>query len=111
MKEHIGTICVTIIISLVIIVFMALVSLAIHSSANMETVSNQTIQQIKDLEQRFVILSKEYNNKDVNYPLGYIVYDRDTKIEYYISGGYKNTGTMSVLYNEKGLPLIYKGGE
>lgn len=110
MSDGLKTVCGTIIIALAILAFIILVSVAIHSGANMNSEGTQSVE-VKNLEQRFVILSKEYNDKDVNYPLGYIVYDRDTKIEYYISGGYKNTGTMSVLYNEKGLPLIYEGGK
>ena len=36
-----------------------------------------------------------------------IVYDVETKVEYAVSNGYYNTGTVTLLVDKDGKPLIY----
>lgn len=39
-----------------------------------------------------------------------VVYHRDTKVMYAMSFGLYNQGTMTLLVNADGTPMIYKGG-
>lgn len=39
-----------------------------------------------------------------------IVYHRDTKVMYAVAYGSYNSGTMTLLVNADGTPMIYKGG-
>ena len=41
----------------------------------------------------------------------YIVYDIKTKVEYAISNGYYNRGTLTLLVDAEGKPLLYTGEE
>lgn len=50
---------------------------------------------------RMVVISIEDN--------GTIVYDKDTMVEYWKSNGYGNTETLTLLIDDNGDPLIYKG--
>jgi len=50
----------------------------------------------------FVKISEEYE--------GDIIYDTRTGVEYWISRGAYNSGTLTPLYNADGSLLIYKGG-
>lgn len=54
-------------------------------------------------EDRFVTLSY-----DTNY---YIVYDKETMIQYAVSNGNHNRGTFVMLVDKDGKPLIYEGGK
>lgn len=38
-----------------------------------------------------------------------VVYHRDTKVMYSVSRGYYNCGTMTLLVNADGTPMIYSG--
>ena len=37
----------------------------------------------------------------------YVVYDKETKVEYVVSDGYYNSGTFTLLVNADGKPLLY----
>ena len=54
-----------------------------------------------DEEDRFVTISNE--------PYGTIVYDSMTGVEYWISTSAYNSGTLTLLVDSEGKPLIYKG--
>lgn len=55
---------------------------------------------VKADDERMVTISRE--------GYGYIVYDRETGVEYWMSGGSYNLGNLNVLYNEDGKPLIFE---
>lgn len=38
----------------------------------------------------------------------YIVYHKETKVMYAVSGGYYNSGTFTLLVDENGNPMIYE---
>lgn len=40
-----------------------------------------------------------------------IVYHKDTKVMYAVSKGSYNYGTFTLLVNEDGTPMLYKGGD
>ena len=40
-----------------------------------------------------------------------IVYHKDTKVMYAVSGGTYNCGTFTLLVNADGTPMLYKGGD
>lgn len=48
---------------------------------------------------RFMVLSQEYN--------GNIIYDTQTGVEYWSSNGSYNRGTLTMLVDADGKPLIY----
>lgn len=48
---------------------------------------------------RFIRISDEFN--------GGIYYDKETKVEYWISDGGYNRGTLTMLVDENGKPLLY----
>lgn len=50
--------------------------------------------------ERFVIIQKEPNGK--------VMYDKETKVEYFMFGGYKDGGGITVLIDKDGKPLIYE---
>ncbi len=54
-------------------------------------------------EDRFIKIDR-YNYTD-------IVYDKQTKVEYAISGGRYNIGTLTLLVDQEGNPLLYKETE
>ncbi len=60
-----------------------------------------TIQDVCAKKERFVTIDNE----------GYffIVYDTETKVEYALSWGNNNHGTVTLLVDETGKPLLYKG--
>lgn len=45
------------------------------------------------------------------YDYGYIVYDKQTKVEYAVSNGSYNRGTITLLVDQEGKPLLYKERE
>lgn len=49
---------------------------------------------------RFVTIQKEPNGK--------VMYDKQTKVEYFMFGGYKDGGGITVLVDKDGKPLIYR---
>ncbi len=46
-----------------------------------------------------------------NYDCGYIAYDKQTKVEYAVSTGSYNRGTITLLVDQEGKPLLYKESE
>ena len=38
-----------------------------------------------------------------------VVYNRETKVMYVVSGGYYNMGTFTLLVNPDGTPMLYEG--
>ena len=49
--------------------------------------------------ERFVIIQQRRNEK--------VMYDKETKVEYFMFGSYKNGGGITVLVDKDGKPLIY----
>lgn len=52
-------------------------------------------------ESRFVFISDEENF--------YVCYDKITKVMYAVSDGYYNLGNITLLVDQEGKPLLYKG--
>lgn len=48
----------------------------------------------------FVLVEKGLNH--------YVVYHKDTKVMYVVSGGASNAGTFTMLVNPDGSPLVYE---
>ena len=63
-----------------------------------KNISTTTVNSNND---RFITISRE---KKFN-----IVYDTKTKVEYAVSDGYYNEGTLILLVDEEGKPLLYTG--
>lgn len=55
-----------------------------------------------------IIASEERFIKIDEYNYGYIVYDKQTKVEYAVSDGSYNRGTITLLVDQEGKPLLYK---
>lgn len=49
--------------------------------------------------ERFVIIQQRYDEK--------VMYDKKTKVEYFMFGGYREGGGITVLVDKDGKPLIY----
>ena len=49
--------------------------------------------------ERFVVIQQESRGK--------VMYDKETKVEYFMFGGYKDGGGITVLVDKNGKPLIY----
>lgn len=56
---------------------------------------------VAEEEKRFIKISDEGTF--------YICYDKKTKVEYAVSNGYYNCGTVTVLVDAEGKPLLYEG--
>ena len=82
-----------IIISLLIIIGIVLTGWLLKDV----TISNNYAE-----NERFVIIQQEYNGK--------VMYDKETKVEYFMYGGYKVGGGITVLVDKDGKPLLF-GGE
>jgi hypothetical protein len=82
-----------IIISLLIIIGIVLTGWLLKDV----TISNDYAE-----NERFVIIQQEYNGK--------VMYDKETKVEYFMYGGYKVGGGITVLVDKDGKPLLF-GGE
>ena len=39
------------------------------------------------------------------------MYDKETKVEYFMFGGFRNGGGITVLVDKDGKPLIYEGSK
>ncbi len=61
-----------------------------------------TVEDTEKAPTYFIKISDEY--------YGDIVYDSRTGVEYWISCGAYNTGSLTPLYNADGSLLVYKGG-
>lgn len=79
-------------ISIIILSLLSIITLIILSGC---TVS------MGETEKRFVFVSDE-GNFDV-------YYDKITKVMYAVSDGYYNYGTVTLLVDQEGQPLLYKG--
>ena len=55
-----------------------------------------------------IIASEERFIKIDEYNYGYIVYDKQTKVEYAVSDGSYNRGIITLLVDQEGKPLLYK---
>lgn len=79
-----------IIISLLIIIGIVLTGWLLKDV----TISNNYAE-----NERFVIIQKERNGK--------VMYDKETKVEYFMFNNYKCGGGITVLVDKDGKPLIY----
>lgn len=79
-----------IIISLLIIIGIVLTGWLLKDV----TISNNYAE-----NERFVIIQQEYNGK--------VMYDKETKVEYFMYGGYKVGGGITVLVDKDGKPLLF----
>lgn len=79
-----------IIISLLIIIGIVLTGWLLKDV----TISNNYAE-----NERFVIIQQEYNGK--------VMYDKETKVEYFRFGGYKAGGGITVLVDKDGKPLLF----
>ena len=79
-----------IIISLLIIIGIVLTGWLLKDV----TISNNYAE-----NERFVIIQKERNEK--------VMYDKETKVEYFMFNDYKCGGGITVLVDKDGKPLIY----
>nr|DAI07364.1 MAG TPA: Protein of unknown function (DUF3139) [Bacteriophage sp.] len=79
-----------IIISLLIIIGIVLTGWLLKDV----TISNNYAE-----NERFVIIQKERNGK--------VMYDKETKVEYFMFNDYKCGGGITVLVDKDGKPLIY----
>lgn len=61
-----------------------------------------TVEDTEEAPTYFIEISREY--------YGIIVYDTRTGVEYWISDGLYNHGTLTPLYNADGSLMIYEGG-
>lgn len=81
-----------IIISLLIIIGVVLTGWLLKDI----TISNNYAE-----NERFVIIQQESYGK--------VMYDKETKVEYFMFGGYKIGGGITVLVDKNGKPLLYEG--
>lgn len=79
-----------IIISLLIIIGIVLTGWLLKDV----TISNNYAE-----NERFVIIQQRYDEK--------VMYDKETKVEYFMFGGFKDGGGITVLVDKDGKPLIY----
>lgn len=75
---------------------------AILASAILYGCGMPTVEDVEKAPTYFIKISDEY--------WGYIVYDTRTGVEYWLSRGTYNSGSLTPLYNADGSLLIYKGG-
>ena len=81
-------------ISLIVIIIIVGLAYMLKDLIVLDTIAN---------EDRFIKIDR-YNYTD-------IVYDKQTKVEYAISDGYYNRGTITLLVDQEGKPLVYKESE
>lgn len=79
-----------IIISLLIIIGIVLTGWLLKDV----TISNNYTE-----NERFVVIQQECNGK--------VMYDKETKVEYFMFGNYRYGGGITVLVDKYGKPLIY----
>lgn len=97
-KEKMGKLVA--IIAFVLAVFVSLMIIAFLMDVAVSEI-NSEVEAVD--EDRFVTLSY-----DTNY---YIVYDKETMVQYAVSNGSYNRGTFVMLVDKDGKPLIYEGGK
>lgn len=74
----------------------------ILASAILSGCGMPTVEDTEKAPTYFIKISDEYSGK--------IVYDTRTGVEYWLSNGSYNYGTLTPLYNADGSLMIYKGG-
>lgn len=74
---------------------------AILSAAILSGCGMPTVEDVEKAPTYFIKISNEYG--------GDIVYDRRTGVEYWLSDGSYNHGTLTPLYNADGSLMIYGG--
>ncbi len=79
-----------IIISLLIIIGIVLTGWLLKDV----TISNNYAE-----NERFVIIQQRYDEK--------VMYDKETKVEYFMFGGFRDGGGITVLVDKDGKPLLY----
>lgn len=73
----------------------------ILSGCGQRTIQDEAKKEQDSYNTYFIRISVEYG--------GDIVYDSRTGVQYWRSGGSYNSGTLTVLLDADGKPLIYKG--
>lgn len=66
---------------------------------------------LKDLIVLDAMASEDRFIKIDKYDYGYIVYDKQTKVEYAVSNGSYNKGEVTSLVDQEGKPLLYRETE
>ena len=61
----------------------------------------KTVEDYDAQGQSMEVVEKYYN--------GWVLVDRETNVMYWMSAGYENTGTLTLLVDEHGQPKLYKG--
>ena len=84
------------------IVIALLVSTCVLTGCKAEEIAS-TLSAFDDYSGRFVIVSSEHGSS------GMIVYDSTTGVQYWMSTSAYNSGTLTLLVDSEGKPLIYKG--
>lgn len=74
--------------------------LVIISTAMLFCLCGCTTESVAETEKRFITISNEGTF--------YIVYDKETKVEYALSASSYNYGVLTVLVDAEGKPLLYK---
>lgn len=98
MKEKMGKLVA--IIAFVLAVFVSLMIIAFLMDVAVSEINSETEAATED---RFITLSYETNY--------FIVYDKETMVQYVVSNGNYNRGTFVMLVDKDGKPLIYEGGK
>ena len=80
---------------------MIMLLTTILSSCSQRTIQNEAKKEQDSYNTYFIRISEEYS--------GDIVYDSRTGVQYWRSNGAYNYGTLTVLIDADGKPLIYKG--
>lgn len=83
------------------VLIMVILLTAILSGCGERTIQNEAKKEQDSYNTYFIRISSEYN--------GAIVYDSRTGVQYWRSEGAYNYGTLTVLLDADGKPLIYKG--
>lgn len=79
-------------VSIIILSLISLITLMILSGCNVS---------MGETEKRFILVSDEGTFR--------IYYEKSTKVMYSVSNGYYNFGTVTLLVDQEGKPLLYKG--
>lgn len=83
------------------VLIMIMLLTVILSGCGQRTIQNEAQKEQDSYNTYFIRISKEYG--------GDIVYDSRTGVQYWRSDGSYNHGTLTVLLDTDGKPLIYKG--
>lgn len=83
------------------VLIMIMLLTVILSGCGQRTIQNEAQKEQDSYNTYFIRISKEYS--------GDIVYDSRTGVQYWRSEGAYNSGTLTMLVDTDGKPLIYKG--